>query len=193
MVISPHFVLPHIGKTGGDAIKQIIESLGIVDISISKTTEKNKHRKVFPDKHQDLVLSFRRLPGRVLSLYYHHKLGTTTFPNMDLLKKDAAEFILKYDVSEVDLVRYLRNGELRPKYCVRSENLRSDLEKMLSHYYSLTDEQKALIVSQETKEMNQYDHGIFSHFTQDQLAQLYAKSPVWSEIETQFYGSLLIE
>ena len=193
MVISPHFVLPHIGKTGGDAIKQIINALGLVDISTSDISEKNKHRKVFPDKHQDLVLSFRRLPARVLSLYYHHKLSTTTFPNMEMLKKEAAEFILKYDKSEVDLVRYLRNGELRPKHCVRSENLRSDLEAMLSKYYSLTDEQRAIIVSQETKEMNEYDHGIFSHFTQKQLVQLYEKSPVWAEIESQFYGNLLTD
>ena len=193
MVISPHFVLPHIGKTGGDAIKQIIGSLGIMDISTSKVSEKNKHRKVFPDKHQDLVLSFRRLPGRVLSLYYHHKLRATAFPNMKMLKKDAAEFILKHDVSETDLIRYLNKGTLRPKYCVRSENLRSDLAVTLSKYYSLTDVQRAKIVSQETKEMNEYDHGVFSHFTQKQLVQLYEKSPVWAEIESQFYGNLLTD
>ena len=193
MVISPHFVLPHIGKTGGDAIKQIINELGIMDISTSEIGENNKHRKVFPDKNQDLVLSFRRLPARALSLYYHHKITATTFPNMEMLKKDAAEFILKYDVSETDLVRYLKKGELRPKYCVRSENLRSDLAVMLSQYYSLTDEQRATIVSQQTKAKHQYDHGIFSHFTQSQLAQLYEKSPVWTEIESQFYGNLLTE
>lgn len=192
-VSSPKFVIPHIPKTGGDAIKQIFASLNLPEVAMAPING-DKHRPIFPCQDQDLILSFRRLPNRELSLYFHAQNYWKQERAKERYKYDTAtENILHLSTSEAELTRYLKSGEFRPKYFIRSESLRSDLESVLSHYYELNASQKTIIALQPTKRPMQYNKDIWDYFTEEDVKRLYRRSPLWAEMERAAYGDLLVQ
>jgi len=69
MIIAPSFIISHLGKTGGDAIKDIMRALKLPEIIVVPKQSPLKHLSLVPNDRQDLILSFRRLPSRVISIF----------------------------------------------------------------------------------------------------------------------------
>lgn len=188
MVEFEDFFIPHIGKTGGDAIKSISKEVGLPIVDIKEDMKKGKHvspRYLFGKK--DMVLSIRRLPFREISkvnqLVYADKVIT-----WDEIG-DPAKWILRELQAEREIKNNTDNGNMSVKMFIRSEYLRDDLEKVFSSYYDLSDEQRKIIRTTETKKRLNYCRDIFYWFTPDQIKQLYDQSPVWSKYEKMAYDT----
>jgi len=186
MIESDRFIIGHIPKTGGDAVKQIIESLGLPGVSMNWIGDPKKHDPITEDPGKSYILTLRRLPERELSGYYHCVIHEGIEP-----VADPAEWILERCLSEEALQRHTLNGLFRPDFVIRSEDLRDDLLAVLRHFYDLTARQEILVQTTPTKGSNVYNRSIEDHFTKDQIQELYNRSPLWREIEEQAYGGSL--
>ena len=189
MVIAPQFVIGHIGKTGGDAVKAIISELHLPNVEIVPIAKPQKHNP--PNrKDKDLILTIRRLPSRELSVFYH-------FKNYDKMPtphegKDIGQWIIENQIklevyAENELKKHTKNGKSPVQYYIRSEHLRDDLANVLSNYYDLTDEQREIISKAKTKPTMTYCRDLNYYFTDDMIKALYDSSPLWSEAEKIAY------
>ncbi len=197
MIESPKFALCHVGKTGGDAIKQICMSLNLPDLNILSTDDPEKHQIVDPGG-KDFLMSIRRLPARALSYYYQiffmaHEENPEWNAQLKNYPGGIAGWILDNDQSETELQLHTHGGKHWPRAYIRTENLRGDLKNVLSQYYALTEQQEALIRVTKTKPKNPYKHDLSEHFSRRQMQALYKKSPLWREFERMAYGNLLMD
>ena len=180
MIRTPHFMICHIGKTGGDAIKQITSRLRLPECEIIAPKNGAKHHARDP-RGRDLIMSIRRLPNRELSWYQH-----MVQYYRKRLPPPATCLLNKLD-GEHAITAHLQWGD--PKHYIRSEHLREDLEKVLSIYYDLTDTQRDIIHNAKTKKTMKYNRNLAAYFTDEEIAKLYELSPNWSRCEKEAYGS----
>jgi hypothetical protein len=85
---------------------------------------------------------------------------------------------------------YTKDGSVLPKYFIRVDNLRGDLEKVLQRYYKedIGSDRKHTIRNFHTEALRvKYDCNVTSYFTEAQIADLYAKDPLWEQIEREAY------
>lgn len=190
MIEFEKFFIPHIGKTGGDAIKIIAKKLNLPIINIKEDLKKGKH---VPPKHlfgkKDMVLSIRKLPNREISkinqLVYIDK--TITWAEV----KDPALWILKECQAEKEIKKNTNDGKVKVKYFIRSEYLREDFERVLSKYFKLSQSQKNIIKNTKTKDTLTYCRDVSHWLTDEQVDLLYSLSPIWSKYEKIAYFNKL--
>jgi hypothetical protein len=85
---------------------------------------------------------------------------------------------------------YTKDGSVLPKYFIRVEHLREDLEQVLQRYYKedMGPDRKRTIRNFRTKALRvKYDRNVANYFTEEQIADLYAKDPLWAQIESEAY------
>lgn len=191
MITSPRFVLAHIPRTGGTAIKQITATLNLPDIQIITTPHLEQHKT--PDlRGRDLILSIRRLPQRELS---HFKLAyqTATLHITDQRRPNETigQFATRMLSGEAQIIRMTAAGQSPVIHYIRMERLRDDLAAVLSRYFPITVEQRTLIETARTQPPLQYDHDIAQYFTAEDIAELYRRSPHWTRHEKRAYGRTL--
>ncbi|MBI2481673.1 MAG: hypothetical protein HYV60_24415 [Planctomycetia bacterium] len=191
MIIAPRFLIGHIGKTGGDSAKLIVQALQLPDVQMISIDSPLKHC-TFRQSGQDLcnrelVLSIRRLPAFVLS-QLHHRL-------MDgrLTKLPAPELICRDYMGDFYVRHYTDEGQLKIDRWLRCEHLRADLAAYLARHFELSDEQKALLESASTKSRLSYRHEVGAFLQPDQVRELYDNNPLWADIEREVYGQLWFE
>jgi hypothetical protein len=74
---------------------------------------------------------------------------------------------------------------------LRMEHLFDDLVQFINeHIQPVTPELRRRLLAVRTKGQRSYNHDVDAFFTPDQIAQLYAKFPVWAEVEKRVYGNL---
>lgn len=186
MIETPRFIIPHIPKTGGDAIKLIVARLGLPDLKLIGVEKPEKHNPKNPDG-RDLVLPIRQLPRRELSWLKHNQIYMNRYGGF------GAEFILQELNGERCINSHLRFG-VWPRFYIRSEFLRRDLVRVLKHYYpELTRRELRVIREAPTKPTMRYNRNLGDHFTFAQMRTLYAESPNWSKCEREAYGGLLTD
>jgi hypothetical protein len=189
MVIGPGFVIGHIGKTAGDAVKQIVESLHLPGVTIIPVISPLKHltfRQWGGDlTGRELVLSIRRLPAFLLS-QFHHRLRDGRLSQLP-----APESMCQDYMADFYIRLYTDDGRLKIDHWLRSESIRPDLAAFLSRHFDLTDGQRGLIETAGTKRAQSYDHDVCVHFTPRHLQTMYAANPLWAEIERRVYGGLV--
>jgi hypothetical protein len=186
MIEFEKFFIPHIGKTGGDAIKSICKNLNLKIIDIKEDLKKGKHvppRHLFDKK--DMVLSIRRLPSREIS-----KINQLVYVDKTLTWKDIGNpstYILDKCQAEIEIKRNTNDGQIEVKKFIRSEYLLEDLEQVLSFYFQLNENQKKLIKKIPTKKPLSYERDWFYWFEPEEILELYEKSPVWRKYEKLAY------
>lgn len=192
MIWTPHFVIGHIGRTGGDAAKIIIhytlryggESHELEpNLRFTGLFDADKHRP-FDGTEPMRVLSFRRLPAFILSIRQHHKV----YARVDLGDGEACSYLTNGDD---ELRRFTADGTWSVDKWLRCEYLRDDICALLTEIYRerFNNKMKAVLYSAETKATVPYNHNVFDFFTSKQLYRLYEKNPRWAEIEYRLYGS----
>jgi hypothetical protein len=193
MILAPRFVIGHIGRTGGDAIKQIVAALNLPEVSVSSIDDPQKHNQP-PMDGRDLVLSIRRLPARELSLIEFFACRPS---KRDILARrpgeSVGELMLRHLNGERMIRRMTRAGTRPVVHLIRSEHLRSDLAAVLGKYYRLNGRRLEAIHATKTKPRLDYKRRLLQRFTKDEIARLYERSPIWSELERRVYGNLLID
>lgn len=190
MILADRFVFLHIGKTGGDACKQLVRELNLPNIYCYDIRDPKKHvelHSVISMRGKDLIMTIRRLPAREISWYHAVVDDGNVEP-----QEDIAQFLIQTANSDFDLKRHQPLGAVEKIKFVRQECLRSDLMKVLSSYYSLSHTQRNRILKAETKAPMRYDHDIHKYFTSEQLVQLYKANPLYSSLEKLAYGNLLV-
>jgi len=191
MITSPAFVIAHIARTGGEAIKAILRNLKLPDVQCTKLHDIQQHAT--PDlRGRDLILSIRRLPARELShiklAYFLDHLPTTS---QRLRNETIGRFAIRLLNGEGQIKRITDNDRTPVAHYIRSEFLRSDLHAVLAQYFPLTAAQTDIITVTTTKRREHYDHDITQHFTHEDIAELYHRSPTWTKHERAAYGSTL--
>jgi hypothetical protein len=193
MVIGDTFAYGHIPKTGGDAVHAWLAQ--IPGLEVDPICENRKHQYFWHrGVRRDLyVLSIRRLPFWALSLL--HELGSHPdvsreygIPPGDTVHPEYA-LLLKADEC---LIQHQAFG--RPiGVWLRMENLFDDLVRFIGeHVRPVTPDLLRRLQSVRTKGQRNYNHNVDAFFTADQIAELYAKFPVWTAIEKKVYGSLYV-
>lgn len=191
MIIATQFVIGHIGKTGGDSAKLIVQALQLPEIHIIPVDSPLKHctfRQWGQDlSNRELVLSIRRLPAFVLS-QLHHRL-------MDgrLTELPAPELICRDYMGDFYIRHYTDEGQLKIDRWLRCEHLRSDLKDYLTKHFELSDEQNSLLETASTKPRLPYRHDVGAFLQPEQVRELYDNNPLWAEIEREVYGQLWFE
>lgn len=191
MVIGPRFAIGHIGKTAGDAVKQIVQSLGlpgVVTISVESPRKHWTFRQWGGDlQGRELSLSVRRLPAFLLS-QFHHRYRDGRLPG-----PPTAEQMCRDYGADFYLRLYTEEGRLHIDHWLRSESIRDDLTLLLERYFSLTEQQRACIQSAPTKAPMSYNHDWRTVFEPCHLQTMYRENPLWAGMERRVYGSLLGE
>jgi len=200
MIETEHFIIPHLPKTGGDVTKQMIEASQVPVVKICWGRH-DKHATLDDLNGKDLIITFRRLPSRALSLYWHVRLNPQGgmrekyFPfGVDHLTETVSQCMLSERCNTHDklLACHLKGGRHTPKKILKSETLRDDVYTMMQEYYSLSHIQRNAIRSTVTKRRNEYDSNIGLYLTEDEIRELYRTNPVWTEMEREVYGDLMV-
>ena len=188
MIQHEKFVIAHIGKTGGDACKQITAAMKLDGVTWERLGNPKKH--LAPDKvldlsDRDLILTFRRLPAREVS-WYHHLVNFQRAKNVT----DLPRWLINQNNGERDIKDMTRDGKHAVKFYIRSESLLQDLLQVYSHYFDLTAQQIARAKAAKTKRRQRYDHDLSKWLNDEQIAELYRVSPTWSEHERRAYAGI---
>jgi hypothetical protein len=191
VIIAPRFLIGHIGKTGGDSAKLIVQALQLPDVQMIPIESPFKHctfRQSGQALHdRELVLSIRRLPAFVLSQLHHRLIDGR------LTKLPAAELICRDYMGDFYVRHYTDDGRLKIARWLRCEHLRADLSAYLARHFELSDEQKALLDTASTKDRLSYRHEVGAFLQPDQVRELYDNNPLWAAIEREVYGQLWFE
>lgn len=199
MIEAPEFVIAHLTKTGGDAIKNIVRALKLPNVVITQP-KLEKHIPIKDTGGKDFILSFRRLPARAVSLYWHvltkksDSMKDEYFPNgTDDIRETLGQCIMRCNNHDHTLACHLQGGKHTPAHVITSENLRRDLLDTLKHYYRFNKEQRQIIFKARTKKRNPYLPNVRIYLTEEEIRQLYLSNPVWTDLERQVYGDLMVE
>ena len=191
MITHPKFVIAHIPRTGGTALKQITATLKLPDIQIISRPHLEQHGT--PDlRGRDLILTIRRLPQRELShVKLAYQTGTLHLTDQRLPNETIGQLANRMLSGEDQIIRMTAAGKNHVTHYIRMERLRDDLTDVLARYFPLTDEQRALIQTAQTQPPLSYDHDIGQYFTAEDIAELYRQSPHWTRHEKRAYGRTL--
>lgn len=191
MIITPHFTIGHIMKTGGDSAKILcfyLFSAGLEkDFEIDSIFDPAKHEPFTGYEQGDRILTFRRLPYWIMSFMQHGHIHG----GYDLWTPDQCADSTTADTL---LTQMTQDMKFMPKYWIRQEMLRGDLAEVLTHYYGdkYDTRMDKILQGVPTKVPMKYEHDYHMFFTQEQLHRLYRNNPKWALCEKLAYGGLLI-
>lgn len=193
MIWTPHFVVGHIGRTGGDAVKFLMHATLLVgqgehqelepNLKITGLFNEDKHRP-FDGSEPMRVLGIRRLPSWIMSIRNHHRV----YARVDIGDAENCSLMTNGDD---ELRRFTADGAWDVSHWLRCEYLRDDVCALLTKIYRerFTHRMKAVLYAAETKAAVPYNHNAFDFFNAKQMNRLYEANPRWAEVEYRLYGS----
>jgi hypothetical protein len=191
MVIGESFAYGHIPKTGGDAVHMWLAQ--IEGLQIDRIDEASKHHFFWqrPIRRDLYVLSIRKLPFWALSYLHeltHHPAAAQHYgiPIQDAVRPEHAlrltpdHYLLQH-----------QSGGRKVGVWLRMEHLFDDVVWFIEeHIRPVTFDLRRKLMAVSTKGQRNYNHDVDSFFTPEQIAELYARFPVWAAVEKQIYGEL---
>jgi hypothetical protein len=195
VVIGDKFVWAHFPKTAGDSTLALFGFFPELTRFADPVDSNAKHSR-FEQRDDQLdgkvlAMNLRRLPAWELSYRMHRDRHFT--------EQDGGKLPLLADEmaastsADGKLTRFLGHGRYRIDHWLRSEHLADDFLDFVSRFATVSRRQRWRVSRSKTLNRNHYEHDLRSWFSGDQLKELYANNPVWSEIERQTYGNLLID
>ena len=76
---------------------------------------------------------------------------------------------------------------------LRTEHLADDVVGLLEELGALGNEAEARVRAVGRRNAAAYDHDLSSYFSAEQIHRLYARNPIWAEVERAAFGSVLLE
>ncbi|MFN8390577.1 MAG: hypothetical protein U0136_09830 [Bdellovibrionota bacterium] len=198
MIITRHFIFGHMGRTGGDAVHQIMKELCRLGLEsplrLDEITDPKKHESLASqDRGARLaVATIRRLPAWELS-FMHHRLR---YPEPAIPPEGTSygpEEMIRGRRADEHLIRMTADGTVPVDHWIQMERLREGLLKLLEQFYELTPTQRAAVLGFPTKQSLDYDHDYTKVFTFAELCSLYEANPRWAAVEREVYGNLLCD
>jgi len=190
MIIGEKFVIAHIPRTGGDALKSYYRSLELPG-SIYGDDDPEKHGipSDYILENRDLILTIRRLPEREISFYeFHNSRDESPIAEN---RERPGEFLAERGEGESWIGPFTDYGRRVVSHLIRSEFLFDDLVEVMRLYHDIDPEAIRLGRFARTKPRGEYDREISRRFTKAELRRLYERSPIWSSLESRAYGDIL--
>lgn len=201
MIIGPDFVWLHFPKCAGVAVESALRTLlaGRLDVCFDPIDPKNviwHHTVARREKYDDsfrlgrrrVICGFRRLPEWVLSRAHYEAARPPHYRTVsrEMLVRGAV-YEQDGDINQADT--YVRRyADPRVDEWVRTENLVEDL----SAAFALEPEAVRNAMQRLNVNSIPYVRSLSFWFTENELRELYAANPVWAQLETELYGSLMV-
>jgi hypothetical protein len=196
VVIGRVFAWGHIGRAAGEttlALFQLFPEL-VVHADLPHTSETHTTFVARRDQIEGktLVLNIRRLPSWILS-YAHWKSRWGVHPDYKPTPMQSPYEMSRSAIADRHLQAFTWRGEFTIDRWLRAEYIRNDFLDFISDHTKLTDEQRARVLESEALNSLDYDREISHWFTREQVELMYHTNPVWAEVETNAYGSTMLE
>jgi hypothetical protein len=195
MVIGERFVWGHMPKTGGEATRAMFQLLPELIVYADESHTYEQHT-TFIEREEKvrgkmLALNIRRLPSWVLSRE-QHKARWGVHPDYEPVPMASAEEVCERSFPDWRLSGFLQNGSYAIDYWLRVESLVDDFLRFVGRFGDVDDERRQQIAAVGPVNRNEYEHDVWAWLTPEQIERLYAANPVWSSVEMQVYGNLLV-
>lgn len=189
MIVGRGWTWGHISKTGGDATRAMVERLG-VPCEVVPSADQTKHRPFDPEPGRIYAVNIRRLPAWVISTLRHREVFGWFKTGAQVLPVDAT---LRTPWAD-DWYRWLtRDDQVRISWFLRTEHLAEDLVAFLRVVEDWSDaeveDRRARLVGFPRVNAMDYDHGVLTWMTPEQVAQCYAMNPRWAANEMRLYSA----
>jgi|RhiMethySRZTD1v2_1073278.scaffolds.fasta_scaffold833197_1 hypothetical protein len=194
MVIGERFAWAHLPKTGGDTTVALFELFPELELEVDSGRTNAKHT-FFPDRGDQvagkhLAMNIRRLPAWVLSRA-QHKTREGLYPEYRRLPMDSPRQMVN-ECTIADRRLHEFQGPFEIGTWMRLEHLRSDFASFIAGFVELDEERRRRIFDLPAVDVAEYDKRWSSWFTDDQLAEMYQRNPLWASLEERLYGGLAV-
>lgn len=211
MIQGQNFVWLHIPKCAGHTVEMALRAglLGRPDVKFDRRFPEYEgwHDGVMARRVRDqgfdaagkrIIAGFRRLPHWILSRTHYevarrpHRCATREMICRGEFFESSGEIL-----SADDLLRQYALNSGDPPYVdqwIRAEHLHDDF---WNAFHDIIGARKIFVEWQLGRTRNptriDYVRNTSFHFRRDELAELYARNPVWTSVERRLYGSTLDE
>ena len=211
MVITPDFLWLHIPKMGGTSFRVMCMKIQnytlynpVADTDFKGNNLINKHQHLNADlsrrikKHFDvdtdnlkIVMNLRPLPEWVISHTCFMKINYGhVYDNADIKKGLLSS---KYYTATADTILKQYNYQ-KVDYWMRTNNLNNDFLDFIKNFKQLSEEENESIKKVGKALYNRhYQRNIYQWYTLDEIENLYANNPIYTELERKLYGKLAHE
>jgi hypothetical protein len=194
MVIGERFAWGHLPKAAGEATRAMF--LNVPDlVQFSDPSGSWEAHKTFAQRREEvsgkvLALNIRRLPAWLLSREQHRSRWGVHPENRPMPMPSPAE-MASSKLPDERLSGFVR-GKFQVERWLRAENVVEDFLAFASEFSDLSDETSERIRNMGRINFNVYNRSLSNWFTPEQIKQLYARNPLWAEIEERVYGDLAL-
>lgn len=188
MVVGEAFAWGHLGKTAGDATLRLFELFPEVILFADSARSVKKHAR-FSQRSELiagklLALNLRRLPAWMLSYAIQESISNRTPMRSPRELADS-------DLPDRKLRSFLDNGPLTVDRWLRTESLKRDFIAFVSELTDVSEERKQAVLALPRVNARTYDHDVSHWLTQDHVAMLYRRNPLWTRTELAVFGDLV--
>jgi hypothetical protein len=193
MVIGERFAWAHLPKTGGSATFELFQLFPEL-IVFGDFDESNAKHTRFAERAAEvegktLAMNFRRLPFWVLSRAQHvSRWGI--HPDYKPIPMASPAELCESDFPDDRLALFTDEGRFEIDTWFRMEHLTEDFTDFVARYAEVTDERRGAMSRLPMVNAHEYDHGLASWFTPEQIDRMYERNPVWAGLERELYGRL---
>jgi hypothetical protein len=195
MVIGDRFAWGHVPKTGGEATRSMFglfpELVRFSDPRGSAEQHATFREREMQIEGKALSLNIRRLPAWILSRE-HHKARWGLHPDYQPTAMDSPAQMAESSFPDHRLSTYLEDGRFRIDRWLRMESLADDFIGFISEFTEIDPDRRKRVFELGEVNANPYDHEISHWFTNEQVASLYENNPVWTAVEIDVYGALML-
>ena len=199
MIITPKLVWVHLPKTAGTTTDQLFVASGLRLLWRDSQATRLKHlppsehpaRGELPLAGRRLVANFRRLPHWLLS-NHHHKLQHMGL-SIETAPMRQGLFWRDRDQAWYPADWWLNRFGVDERWILlRVEHLKSDFLSCLRTHEPIGRVSRWRVRLVNGRNRSSYSRKLESWFTPSDLEALYSANPLWTALEQELYGDLLI-
>lgn len=197
MIVGARFTWGHIPKTGGDAMRAMVQRLGIaVEMTPAATREKHSAfgTHLDPGGARLYATTIRRLPSWMLSVM-NHRRAFGWFPPHERPHAATIYEALHGPMggwADDRLAMLTNDGKVRIDRFLRMESLVDDLVAFMNEVEPVAVTTGLVVPSVKLDNFPRvngmdYEHDFTQWFTPAEIYELYQRNPTWAEIEARVY------
>ena len=193
MVVTKTFVWAHLPKTAGDTVAKVFAMFPEI-VEFADSTRKQVKHTPFRDRPdlvagRQRVLCIRRLPSWQLSYSAHKSRNGLYATNYRRLPMETPEDMVDSTAADGHLALYVEEGQAWPDRWIRVEHLVDDLFSLLEEHVEVTPRNREKIRAMKPQNADgKHDRSLSSWFSDEMIAHLYERNPLWRHAEGLAYS-----
>ena len=194
MVIGGRFAWGHLQKTGGDATSAMFHLFPHL-IQFADPVDTNEKHCSFSSRADQvegkvLAANFRQLPSWVLS-WAHHRVHHSNLIGKPM-PLESARTMAGVPRADWLLSALTDGGRVHVDRWLRQDRLVEEFLGFVSEFTDVDDQDRRRVVELGSVNALQYDRDPRHWFTDRQIKRMYEQNPLWSAVERQVFGGLLL-